>query len=132
MLPPFNENSTRDRLLREVDLFKTVGEFMVGTGLISLKIHATTALTHPKGVRLSGYAKMLSTVPSNSDNSTAISILSQQEFFSNGKEYPVMVRLSSLGQTQDDREMKIRGAAVKFSSHPVRLRSRIVTVYYYG
>ena len=119
MLPPYKESSTRDRLLREVDLFKTVGECMAGIDLVSLKNHTTTAVTHPKGVRLSGYAKMVSKDPCNASISPGMSILTKQEFFKNGKEYPVTVRLSNLGQ-QDDRDLAVRGAAVKFSSHPVK------------
>ena len=104
---------------QKVDLEKSVSEFVLGFGIQTLRRQRATALTHPNGVQLHGFVEMNLKIPPKSDENTGSSILARQSFFTAGTKYPVMVRFSNFGSCVDDRELCIRGAAVKFSEHPV-------------
>ena len=119
-VPPFNEHSTKDRIWQKVDLEKSVSNFTLGFGLATLKNHRTTALTHPYGVLLNGFAKMTLKLPPSTEKDTAAYILARQDLFKEGNKKPVMVRFSNFGNTPDDRGLCIRACSVKFSEHPVR------------
>ena len=118
-IPHFNEHSTKDRIWQKVDLEKSVNTFAFGFGLATLKNHRTTALTHPYGVPLNGFAKMTLKVPPPAEKDTPAYILAKQEFFKEGTKRSVMVRFSNFGNAPDDRELCIRACSVKFSEHPV-------------
>ena len=104
---------------QKVDIEKSVSEFMFGFGLASLRNNRATALTHPNGVQLSGFAQMTLKVPPQSERDTGAFILSKQSFFKEGNKKPVMLRFSNFGSVCDDREACIRGGSIKFSEHPV-------------
>ena len=104
---------------QKVDIEKTVSEFTFGFGLAALRNNRATAMTHPNGVVLSGFAKMILKVPPASERDTGAFILSKQNFFQEGNKKPVMVRFSNFGSVTDDRESCIRGGSIKFSEHPV-------------
>ena len=118
-IPPFDSKSSRDRLWQKIDLKKTVSDTVFKFGIMTLLNQGSTALTHQTGIQLRGFAQMTLKVPQKSDDNVGSWILSQQEFFKEGKKYPVMVRFSNFGSKGDDRDLNIRGAAVKFSEHPV-------------
>ena len=91
-------------------------------GLKTLTLHGTTAFTHPNGVELHGFAEMVAKVPSSrNEKNSGISILANQEFFKQGRKYPVMARFSNFGSCFDDRELAQRSVALKFSDHPVSI-----------
>ena len=117
---PFNEHSTKDRIWQKVDLEKSVNAFAFGFGLATLRNQKTTALTHPYGVPLNGFAKMTLKIPPATEKDTPAYILAKQEFFKEGNKKSVMVRFSNFGRAPDDRELCIRACSVKFSEHPVR------------
>ena len=118
-IPPFDSKSFKDRLWQKIDLNKTVSETVFKFGIGTLLNQGSTALTHPTGIQLHGFAQMTLKAPLKSNDNVGSWILSQQEFFKEGKKYPVMVRFSNFGSRGDDRDLNIRGAAVKFSQHPV-------------
>ena len=118
-IPAFNEHSTKDRIWQKVDLEKSVSTFAFGFGLATLKNHKTTALTHPYGVPLNGFAKMILKLPPATEKDTPAYMLAKQDFFKEGNQKSVMVRFSNFGNAPDDRELCIRACSVKFSEHPV-------------
>ena len=120
-MPPFDEHSIKDRLWQKVDIEKSVAEFTFGFGLAALHNSKATAMTHPNGVQLSGFAKMTLKVPPQSERDTGAFILSKQNFFKEGDKKPIMVRFSNFGSSSDDREACVRGGSIKFSEHPVNI-----------
>ena len=127
-VPSFNEHSAKDRIWQKVDLEKSVSTFALGFGLATLRNHKTTALTHPYGVPLNGFAKMTLQIPPDTEKDAPAYILAKQEFFKEGNKKPVMVRFSNFGRAPDDRELCIRACSVKFSEHPVRYTKRSLSV----
>ena len=118
-MPSFDEHSAKDRIWQKIDLEKSVSEFIFGFGLATLHNQTATALTHPNGVQLNGFAKMTMKLPPPSEKDTAQFIFAKQDFFKEGNQKPVMVRFANFGACSDDREFAIRSASVKFSEHPV-------------
>ena len=118
-VPSFDEHSIKDRLWQKVDIEKSVSEFTFGFGLAALRNSRATAMTHPNGVVLSGYALMNLKAPPQSERDSGTFILSKQDFFKEGNKKPVMVRFSNFGSASDDREACVRGGSIKFSEHPV-------------
>ena len=104
-----------------MDLEKSASIFTFGFGLATSMNHKTTALTHPYGAPLTGFAKMTSKLPPFTEKDTAAYIIARQDLFKEGNKKPVMVRFSNFGNTPDDRGLCIRACSVKFSEHPVRL-----------